>query len=364
MNLIGSAEKQALFAQALDIISNAKAFSSSKRNKLESLNKSLADRASFPDERVLNASQQVSIVTAANEKFINCAQGLLRSLQNQRGISSIIVFDIGLTQESIASLESLGDKIIISRDLAPCPEWNEEYINYYRFKIEAAAFAPLYDSQTNHFLWLDACSLVVNQLDEVIEHIRRHGHFACQPDERLPGVRMINHVPQRFGNPDLRFLNLNHILARQLIHFGVHGYTFSSDYYENVIYEALLTSMLSPSSVEGEKFPDRVSTEARARIEQCEEFKKVIRFLDERKVWIRSPTWNGARHDLFLFSFLFYRSGYKPLPQYGLMEDHDTKGLSKTNSLASIIPQSTSAFDRSMLWSEKTPIILHRGRFC
>ncbi len=365
MNIISGAAKQALFSRALDFICGTrKNFKDSERNKLEILNRLLADRENYLDESVINSANQVSVVTAANERFYNCAHALLRSLQGIQRISSVIVFDIGLSPESVASLKRLGENIFVVGDLTPCPEWKENYINNYRFKIEAAAFAPIYDSRTNNFLWLDACSLVVNQLDLIIDHIKMFGYFACQPDERLPGVRMINHVPREFGSPDLEFLNSSHILARQIILFGVHGYSFSSSYYENVVYEALLMSMLSPGSVEGEKFPDRDGSVVRDRIEQCEDFKKVIAFLNERKIWLRSPRWNGSRHDLFLLSFLFYKSKYKPLPQYGLIEDHDTEGLSMKNSLADIIPRSDINLERSMLWSEDTPIVLHRGRFC
>ena len=73
----------------------------------------------------------------------------------------------------------------------------------------------------------------------------------------------------------------------------------------------------------------------------------------------------GARHALFLYSFLFCRENFCPLPQYGWIEDHDTKGLFlKNKDVSEIARNGCERLERSMLWPGKTPIVLHRGRFC
>ena len=358
--------RQGRFDAALESISKKRKLGEHKF-KLGRLNKLLFSRLREPGikEGSLLLNSNIAIVTAANDKFLTCALSLLLSLKTRRHVSSVIVFNLGLSPENIKLLEDAGENVTIASDLAPCRESQQEYINHYRFKIEAAAFAPIYDLKASYFLWIDSCSLVVNELDGIIQLIEKSGYFACQPDERLAGIRMINHVPQCFGRSILDIFSSPHILARQLVLFGVHGYSLHSPYFLNVIYEALLLSMLLPESVEGEKFATHASDELKAEIEGSGDFIETISFLNEKKIYIRSPRWMGARHDLFLYSFLFYRENFSPLPQYGWIEDHDTKGLSlKNKDVSEITRNGCERFERSMLWSGKTPIVLHRGRFC
>ena len=360
--------QSARFHSALETISKQYRFDNEHSANLEHLNNALLTRFRCLDSQEAVTSycgNAISIVTAANDKYLNCALLLLESLRSIQHVSSVIIFDIGLSIDSIKSLEDSGINVTIARDLTSSREWRQSYIKHYRFKIEAAVFAPVYDAKSAYFLWIDSCCIVVNELDRVIDQIRQAGYFVCQPDERLAGVRMINHVPESFGLPILNSLASARILARQLVLYAVHGYSLHSQYYLNVIYEAFLLSMLVPASVEGEKFATLASEASRVRIENSHSFRESISFLDERKIYIRSRRWLGARHDLFLYSYLFYQENLCPLSQYGWIEDHDTEGLSQKNSEVNVIErQRRRDFERSMLWSHETAIVLHRGRFC
>jgi hypothetical protein len=297
------------------------------------------------------------IVTAASEKFWMSTKTLAESIRNIKCVRGLLVFDLGLSPDSKQQLKNSTDQLIEISD-ALLGLVDPDYLAHYQFKIDGIFFAP-YVISKNHkidsVLWLDSGVLVQSDLSRFKQILNSRDLFLCDISTRLKNVRALNHIPLwETGN----FPFSDEVLCKPLLWAGIHGYRVGSKYHAKVINLALEISLLVPNLVKGNKF---VTTATQNSVEATILFKNALDYARRHNIELASSRWNGARHDLFLYTCLYHTFTDCVISSKGLIEDV-TDGQQTKRTAAAVDPiKPERLFSVNLLKDPNTEFVIHRG---
>lgn len=309
--------------------------------------------------------RQIHVVTAANEKFSVAAGTLIASLSSVETIGHIILFDLGLSSQTVDMLEAMDPRVRVDRSLLPLAD--PDYILRYQFKIDGLMFAPdllpLDDLATSAILWIDSGILVNGDLRHTKNILETQGAFLCDLTTRKaagePGttIKAFNHLSP-WGDAPETYPFDSDVLCQPLSWAGIHGFRYGSDYQRNVIEKAFAMSLEYPALLSGPKFP---SPESRAELESSSIFINARERADELGLVLATKRWNGARYDLFLFTCLYHQSGRSLISSLGLIEDitDGQESMRTFTTNGAVIPRAT--FRPEALEDRNTEFVIHRG---
>ena len=317
----------------------------------------------------MGEANQLWIVTATNMKFWLSAKTLLDSLLGVDGVSGVLIFDLGLTGEAKAELMA-ASPVPCLIDNSLLSQLSHEYVSRYQFKVDGLYSAPerirgsSFSPITSFFvLWLDSGVLINQSIARTRTLLHDKGYFLCDLTTRLaagmPGtaIKAFNHLPVYSSDAGDFPFGID-TLTRPLLWAGIHGYRTDSEYQSEVVDAAYAITKSRPDMMSGPKFVD---PEVRIHMESDPIFRAALDELMFSNVSVASCRWNGARHDLFIYTCLFHESGCELISSEGFIEDitdgNRTRITASTTGV--IIPE--LSFNRSRLSKPKSEFVIHRG---
>lgn len=297
------------------------------------------------------------VVTAASEKFWICTKTLAESLRHINGVRGLLVFDLGLSEESKRYLKSTSDfQVYISDSLLSLV--NQDYLSNYQFKIDGLCFAPhvIADQHAvDSILWLDSGVLVNSKLERFKSILNAREMFLCDLSTKMEHIKAFNHMP--FWEKSSFPFSVE-TLCKPLLWAGIHGYRVRSKYNSRVINLAWEMSLLNPNIVKGPKF---VTAETRKTVEETHLFKSALEYAKSKQIKLASSHWNGVRHDLFLYTCLYHNFTNELLSSHGHIEDvtNGQQTIKTANAVDAIKPERLFSVD--LLSNPLTEFVIHRG---